>query len=61
MTTSTISASSQETQSGDRTHHHDQVMIPVSFRTIKAMVNSPVKPIPPLVSTFRFFIRIHAA
>lgn len=34
-------------QIGERTHHHDQVMWPVSFRPIKRMVRRPVNPIPP--------------
>lgn len=32
---------------GDSTHHHDHVIKFVSFKTIKAIVNKPAKPIPP--------------
>lgn len=31
---------------GLSTHHQDQVIYPISFKTIKAMVKSPAKPIP---------------
>jgi len=37
-------------QSGDRTHHHDQVITPVSFNAMKRIVSNPEKPIPPLVA-----------
>lgn len=33
---------------GDQTHHHDQSIYPVSFKTIKAIVRRPVNPMPPL-------------
>ena len=33
--------------SGLSTHHHDHAILPVSFKTIKTIVNSPTKPIPP--------------
>jgi len=31
---------------GDNTQNHDQVMKPVSFKTMNTMVNKPVNPIP---------------
>jgi hypothetical protein len=31
---------------GDKTHHQDHVMIPISLRTINTIVNKPPKPIP---------------
>lgn len=34
---------------GESTHHHDQSMTPQSFRTMKATVSNPVKPIPLLL------------
>lgn len=34
-------------QIGDNTHHQDQSMYFVNLRTIKTIVNSPVKPMPP--------------
>lgn len=37
---------------GDKTHHHDQVIIPVSFRPMKRMVSRPAKPMPPLLAFF---------
>lgn len=33
-------------QSGESTHIHDHVIMPVSLRTINTMVKRPVKPIP---------------
>ena len=33
-------------QIGDKTHHQDQSILPSSFRVIKTIVSSPVKPIP---------------
>jgi hypothetical protein len=32
---------------GDNTHHHDQLIVPTNFKTIKTIVNRPVNPIPP--------------
>jgi len=32
-----------EIQIGDNTHHHDQVIYPNSFNTIKTIVRSPTK------------------
>jgi hypothetical protein len=32
--------------SGDNTQNQDQVMKPVSFKTMNTMVNKPVNPIP---------------
>jgi len=43
-----IKAIPKEIHSGDNTHHHDQVMYPVSFNPIKRIVSNPAKPIPPL-------------
>ena len=34
--------------SGERTHHQDQVIVPISFRMIKTMARRPTNPIPPL-------------
>ena len=34
--------------SGDKTHHQDQLIYPVSFNTINTIVKSPVNPIPEL-------------
>lgn len=34
-------------QSGEKTHHHDHVILPVSFNTIKMITKTPVKPMPP--------------
>jgi len=34
---------------GDKTHHHDHVMAPVSFNTIKTIARSPEKLIPELL------------
>jgi len=34
-------------QSGDKTHHHDHVILPINFNVIKTIVKSPTKPIPP--------------
>ena len=38
-----------EIHTGEITHHQDQLIIPVSFSTIKATVKRPVKPIPLLL------------
>lgn len=48
MQTSNITVNMIRTviQIGDRTHHHDHPITPVSLRTMKVMVRSPVKPIP---------------
>lgn len=35
-------------QIGDKTHHHDQLMYLVNFRTMKTKVNNPGNPIPEL-------------
>lgn len=35
-------------QIGDKTHHHDQSITWVNLRTMKAIVNNPANPIPPL-------------
>lgn len=34
-------------QSGDKTHHHYQVMTCVSLRTMNTIVRRPVNPMPP--------------
>jgi hypothetical protein len=44
---STRSTSSVEIQIGERTQSHDHVMTPVSLRTMKQIVSSPTKLIPP--------------
>tara|TARA_Y100000034_G_scaffold132597_1_gene195990 strand:- start:2808 stop:3074 length:267 start_codon:yes stop_codon:yes gene_type:complete len=44
--TTTINANG--IHNGDNTHHHDQCITPTSFKTIKAIVNKPRNPIPPL-------------
>jgi hypothetical protein len=36
----------KEINNGERTHHHDQAITSVSLRTMKTIVNNPVKPIP---------------
>ena len=35
-----------EIQIGESTHHQDQVIVPINFKTINTMVNSPANPIP---------------
>ncbi len=35
-----------EIQRGDNTHHQDQLMYPVNFKTIKTIVSKPEKPMP---------------
>jgi hypothetical protein len=35
-------------QIGANTHHHDQSICSVSFKTINAIVRRPINPIPPL-------------
>ena len=37
---------SKDIHRGDKTQSHAQLITPVNFRTIKTIVNSPVKPIP---------------
>ncbi len=32
---------------GERTHHHDHPMKPVSFKVMKTMVSRPTNPMPP--------------
>lgn len=32
---------------GDNTHHHDQSILPISFRVMNTIVRSPQNPIPP--------------
>ena len=44
ITTKTIES---EIQIGLITSHHNHVIFPKSFKTIKTMVNKPTKPIPP--------------
>jgi len=34
-------------QMGDRTHHHDHAIYPVSFRPMKSTVKRPTNPMPP--------------
>ena len=34
---------------GERTHHHDHVIVPISLSVMKTIVNRPPKPIEPLV------------
>ena len=36
-----------EIHTGERTHHQDQSISPVSLRTIKTMASNPGNPIPP--------------
>jgi hypothetical protein len=49
--------SKKEIHNGDMTHHHDQVMPPVSFSTTKIRVRMPLKLIPCLpTSTLVFAI-----
>jgi hypothetical protein len=36
------------TQMGDKTHHQDHVIYPVSLRPINKIVKSPTNPIPPV-------------
>lgn len=38
-----------EIQIGERTHHHDHAMKPVSFKVMKTMVSRPTKPMPPVL------------
>lgn len=33
-------------QIGESTHHHDQLIVPISLSVMNTMVNRPVKPIP---------------
>jgi len=41
-----IRATITDIQIGDKTHHHDHVILPISFNTIKTIVKRPVNPIP---------------
>lgn len=45
----TINANAVGTNSGDHIHHHEMLILPKSLSTIRTMVKSPKKPIPPLV------------
>jgi len=36
-------------QSGDKTHTHDQSILPKSFRVMNTIANRPPKPIPPFL------------
>ena len=40
--------SDKENNKGDKTHHHDQLMKPVSFNPMNKIVNNPTNPTPPL-------------
>lgn len=40
----TVITNIHDIQSGLNTHHHDQVIFPVSFKVIKIKVNSPPNP-----------------
>lgn len=42
-------ASAIGSHKGDKTHHHDQSILPKSLRVIKTIVSNPQKPIPLLV------------
>jgi len=33
---------------GDNTHHQDQSIVPINFKTINTIARSPVKPMPDL-------------
>jgi hypothetical protein len=41
-----IIAATKPIQIGDNTHHQDQLIYPMSLRTMKTIVRSPVNPIP---------------
>lgn len=47
-----------EIQIGDNTHHHDQAMYLVSFKTIKTMVRRPTNPMPDELELLDFDILI---
>ena len=49
MITIDTKAMMAEIHTGESTHHQDQLIIPVSFSTIKATVKRPVNPIPLLL------------
>jgi hypothetical protein len=46
---------------GDKTHHHDHAITPVSLSVMKTIVSSPTKPTPPedeLESDIMLFIEV---
>jgi hypothetical protein len=47
MMTKTKITRMKEIQSGERTHHQDQVMTPTSLRTMKMTVRTPARLRPP--------------
>jgi lysophospholipid acyltransferase (LPLAT)-like uncharacterized protein len=44
QSSNTTIASAALTQSGETTHHHDQVIIPASFAIVKIIVSHPASP-----------------
>jgi hypothetical protein len=48
MTSKIKTTRSAEIHIGERTHHHDQSMNPVSLSVMNTIVSNPVNPIPPL-------------